>query len=390
MNSSLDIWSLLYALGVLQGIIMIFIMLLLKSANRTGNLLLAAMVGVLTLILLEEFFEAAHLFTHFPKLLLTTFPLDMAFGPLIYLYALSLVSREGPSRALLHLLPVAMVTAAFLLFHFGTERGAFVWVAPAPTRLFVALVNLKILYIALYFYTAVRTLRLSNTRSSVGLPYNNEVHINGTLITLRIVFILILIIYTNFNLNVLLPGYFWPSDLLSSLVIVLCIYALVVIAIRFPFVFTALREPASYLSVGANDEKPGRYKSSSLTAAQKKIYLDQLFNWMKVEKPFRNQQLKVEDLAEQLNIPAHHVSQIINEVLDKNFYEFVNYYRVQEVQEMINDPAQKHKSMLGIALDAGFNSKATFNRVFKEFTGMTPSTYKSRLQASDKFDPSGK
>ncbi|MBV6655045.1 MAG: AraC family transcriptional regulator, partial [Mameliella sp.] len=70
------------------------------------------------------------------------------------------------------------------------------------------------------------------------------------------------------------------------------------------------------------------------------------------------------------------LSAIINSCLGKNFHDFVNEYRIEEVKRRILDPAYDHWSLLGIALDCGFNSKSTFNRIFKKFTGYTPRAFK--------------
>ena len=73
------------------------------------------------------------------------------------------------------------------------------------------------------------------------------------------------------------------------------------------------------------------------------------------------------------------LSEAINSGVGKNFNDFVNSYRVKEVEQMLQDGKQEQLSLLGIALECGFNSKATFNRVFKKMTGQSPSQYVSSL-----------
>ena len=64
-----------------------------------------------------------------------------------------------------------------------------------------------------------------------------------------------------------------------------------------------------------------------------------------------------------------------------NFYEFINQYRIDEVKRLMDDPANKHLKLISLAYDAGFNSKASFNRIFKQMTEMTPSQYYSLQEA---------
>ncbi len=85
--------------------------------------------------------------------------------------------------------------------------------------------------------------------------------------------------------------------------------------------------------------------------------------------------LTINELATELNLPTKFISFLITTYYAKNFNDFVNHFRVNEVIKKMADPTQKHKSLLGIALDAGFNSKSSFNQVFKQHTDKTPSEY---------------
>jgi AraC-like DNA-binding protein len=76
-----------------------------------------------------------------------------------------------------------------------------------------------------------------------------------------------------------------------------------------------------------------------------------------------------------LDVPRNQLSGVINQVHGKNFYEFVNLYRINEVKRLLTDPKNKHLKLISIAYDAGFNSKASFNRIFKQMTNMTPSKF---------------
>lgn len=100
---------------------------------------------------------------------------------------------------------------------------------------------------------------------------------------------------------------------------------------------------------------------------------------MRERKPYLESQLTIKDLADTLQVNPKHLSQVINEQLDQNFFNYINSYRVNEVKNRIADPDYRHLTVLGIALDCGFNSKSSFNSVFKKITGQTPTSYKSEL-----------
>jgi len=93
------------------------------------------------------------------------------------------------------------------------------------------------------------------------------------------------------------------------------------------------------------------------------------------EKMYRNPELTLTDLANQLGTNPSLLSKIINRSFGKNFNDYVNQYRVLEVKENLANPANAHLTIMSLAYDAGFNSKATFNRAFKKFTGDSPKTY---------------
>ncbi len=100
-------------------------------------------------------------------------------------------------------------------------------------------------------------------------------------------------------------------------------------------------------------------------------------DYFKTERPYLDPDLTLPRLAKSLNVPLHHLSQVINEVYGQNFFEFINKYRVEEVKNKIVDPKFDKYSLLGIAFESGFNSKSAFNRVFKKFTGTTPSEFRN-------------
>ncbi|KUG24791.1 transcriptional regulator, arac family [hydrocarbon metagenome] len=127
-----------------------------------------------------------------------------------------------------------------------------------------------------------------------------------------------------------------------------------------------------------------KYATSSLKDIEKEKLIKRLTESMEDEKPYLNENLTLKELANKLETTPNNLSQIINEKFNKNFYEFINEYRIKEVKSLLANPNYSHYSMLGIAFECGFNSKSTFNSVFKQFTGKTPTEFKK----SD-FDLSG-
>lgn len=97
------------------------------------------------------------------------------------------------------------------------------------------------------------------------------------------------------------------------------------------------------------------------------------------EKLYQDAQLSMDTLAKKTDLSNGYLSKIINQKEGKNFYDFINSYRVKEVKANLTHPDYAHYSILGIGLEAGFKSKSTFNAVFKKMTGMTPSAFKKSI-----------
>lgn len=98
-------------------------------------------------------------------------------------------------------------------------------------------------------------------------------------------------------------------------------------------------------------------------------------NVMTIEKPYLDPKLSLNKLARITDLPSSKLSYLINNYAEQNFYEFVNGYRINEVKSRLSDKQFANYSILGIAEESGFNSKASFNRIFKNQLGMTPSEY---------------
>jgi AraC-like DNA-binding protein len=129
-------------------------------------------------------------------------------------------------------------------------------------------------------------------------------------------------------------------------------------------------------------DQPSAPISNSQTSVEpNKILIEKVVQHMIDKKPYLDAELTLSGLAKDLSMSRSQLSQLINDGIGENFYDFVNKYRVEEVKRLMTDPRISNYSLLGIALEAGFKSKSTFNLIFKRFTGLTPSEYKKNLSA---------
>jgi AraC-like DNA-binding protein len=125
-----------------------------------------------------------------------------------------------------------------------------------------------------------------------------------------------------------------------------------------------------------------KYAKQSITEDDQLRYLETLREFMDRQKPYLDADITIRDLSESVGIPIHHLSIVINSRLGKNFTAFINEYRIHEVKDIIAAEAGGGDiNILNIAFRAGFNSKSSFNNVFKKLTGKTPSQYMKAVAA---------
>ena len=138
-------------------------------------------------------------------------------------------------------------------------------------------------------------------------------------------------------------------------------------------VYIALRRPETF-------QQTQKYQSSILNKSDKEVYRVKLISLMNQEKLYLNPSITINEIAQKLDIHPIYVSQIINEIFQQNFRDFVNKYRIEECKRLLTQE-DHHLNIMGIALDSGFNSKSAFNRAFKRHTGITPKEFKKSVSS---------
>ena len=114
------------------------------------------------------------------------------------------------------------------------------------------------------------------------------------------------------------------------------------------------------------------------TSPQKLEQIEALKKVMQSSKPYLNPELTLQDLADSIDIPKHQLTNLFNVHMGLNFFEFVNGYRIDEAKERLLDPQYENFTIIAIAFDCGFNSKSTFNTLFREKTGLTPRQFRNQ------------
>ncbi|WP_452228124.1 helix-turn-helix domain-containing protein [Lacinutrix sp. MEBiC02404] len=153
-------------------------------------------------------------------------------------------------------------------------------------------------------------------------------------------------------------------------------YLLVVIAFLFyAITLKLILSPKDALP----NKKAIKYKNSNLNPEQILKYKKDLIHKMEKDKAFTDAKLSIHKVADDLKIPRQYISEILNNHMHTSFQDFVNEYRVEAFIKLLKNDQYAHYTLLAIANEVGFNSKATFNATFKRIKGLTPSEYKKKF-----------
>ena len=309
--------------------------------------------------------------------------LPLVHGPFLYLYTYQQTSSKPfQLRQLFHFLPLFLSYLLFSRFFLMThEQQAQVFRDAGSDFQVESAINLYAIYLSGIVYVALSLIRLLKYRRKMVQQFSNTERINFNWLLYLIIWMVIIwtvilfmrddnLIFGAASLFVLWIGYF---------------------GIRQVQVFT--QRPAPQVTVPSDPvpvapaETDGetviptqpagqvKYQKSSLSPDEAASIHARLRQLMEEKKPFKDPDLTLDDLAEQLDVHPNHLSQVINSREHKSFYDLINEQRVQDFIKHVTRDESQQFTMLAIALDSGFNSKASFNRNFKKYTGHTPSDY---------------
>jgi AraC-like DNA-binding protein len=352
-----------------------FILFVFKK-NKNANFFLAIFIIVHAVSFLPVFLTGNQLYTIAYWLTFFTFPANSLTGVFIYYYTLFMTGRAEKinKRDIIHFLfgIVFIIVNAFSYdFKEYSQDSIFVFI-----MIQFGVIN-SLIYTILSFIKIKKYSRdIKNYTSNIeriDISWLNKIIYFSVLSS--IVFI---VCYWLF-LSVMLLVYAVSIDILIFIAI---LFILAYYIINQPEIGKGNREMYSIL----NDLKKRhdntavkRYDTIHFDKQTQESYLRLLDEYMENHKPYLNERITIKDISEGLNLPYYHLSIMINNLLKKNFCDLINEYRIREAINILNDSKKEAVNILTIAFKCGFNSKSTFNRVFKNKTGTTPSKYKKSV-----------
>lgn len=302
-------------------------------------------------------------------------------GPVLLWYTRSLIYREYriTRRDLIYLVPFVAYALFEYFSYFRFDSGTKVSMLEGYTPYDETLLNLAIGFVREVLrvvFGMFCLLEIHNCRRRIQDSYSNIEKIDFTwLLMLVLGFLVIRCWAVLVNIALTLAAHleimvdFRIMGLTSNYTVFILISAMIFLSLSYSSMFEGLERKA--------DEEDPQQKAEEKPAVDSAL-AEKISRYMEEEKPFLAPTLTLEQLSGLLQIPKRALSNTINRHFGRNFFEFVNHYRIEEAKQRLANPDCAEQTVMDIMLDSGFNTKATFNSFFKKLVGMTPTEYRHR------------
>ena len=325
----------------------------------------------------------------FPHLYRTALPVAMLQGPSIYYYILTSLIQplRFPKKYFIHIIPTI---AAFILFipyylmpaeqkirlieerylnELNMIHGPDGFISGNNIGLIVAI------YTMIYLFMAVRLVwrnrdEIQETDGSSLFWMFYICAIPGIIFAL--------LFWASVDPSTSVYSYFFAGAGVANLSLVLFLF------LRPDILYGALAGKIQNYEIKESRPEEPEEDTTYLTDEQISDYLSQLQSYMDSKRPFLNQKLRLNHLSENLKIPRHHLSWLLNNVIGMNFNDYINLNRLEYIKKNIRSSTFQRMTLEGMAYEAGFNSRTTFTHAVKKNHNMTPSEYfKPMLNTAD-------
>jgi len=378
----IGIFDVIIFLGVFQGLLLSWFFIKNSGGNRKANLYQGLFLVTISLSIFEEWLNNTGVIVR--VLWLTNFSesFNFAFAPLFYFYIRTCINPDSKRKTWVHFIPF-FFWAVYMIFAFmqpdGNKYNSYIqtkhpdWAAmpwddsisddPLGVRRFVN--HLMLLQLAVYIFLSARAVVMKFRSSGESLVRTE----NTMLRVLRNSVIHVLILISIMIITKIVFG--MRSDIGGYLVasyVSFMIYATTWQILNRSDYFDT---PSSFLFFPAV-----KYRKSSLSEENKEEILKKIKHEMEQGSYFTNSLASLSGLARQINESPHHVSQVINEKMNRNFFEMLAFYRVEHAKKLIRQDKHGKITVEELAELVGYNSKSSFNSAFKKYSSKTPSEYR--------------
>lgn len=367
-----------------------------KKGKTQADWILFTWLIVMGLDISIYYLEFTNTILQFPYLLGCIFPLGMLHWTFLYLYIDSLTSKIPLThRSLIHFLPFLISIISFIPFYIlSNESKINIFKSLGKGIEIQITINDILMPLSGLVYIILSIIKLWRYKQIIRheFSYLEKINLNWliyVIVGIIVFYLTILLTWNNIYLYyalvgfVIFIGFFGIKQvgIFSQTRYIVSETGKSISEHESNPIATAenhLNNVLTEIPTIINSEIPksiNKYEKSTLTDESATNIHQDLIRIMQSEQLYKNPDLTLDELSEALSVLPNHLSQVINSLENKTFYDYINQLRVNEFIGLISKVDNKKYTLLSLAFECGFNSKSSFNRNFKKVTGLTPSEY---------------
>jgi AraC-like DNA-binding protein len=378
----ISLTDILFILIIFQLLFLSLYLLTQEKGKRISNLLLGLFFLFISINLLDFFLLQEGFYISNPQLAGLGSCLPLLFGPLIYFYTNSVIYKNFSfsSRNFLHFLPFLVLCAGTEYYYLGkSNSGQEKILSDFRSHHFPLLISIisTLIFIQFLIYVIASLILVSRYKRASRQYFSDSKNMNVSWLYTTLIFFIAIIIIS--AVNGVIAQTNWAKYYLTVFNFIILSMLLFIIRVMLK----ALHKP-DFFSISTEEElriqSSGSHIKSSLKPDNREAgrIAQIVLEYVKNNKPYLDAELTLDQLASQLSIRPRALSQTINEELGQNFYDFINRNRIEEASRLLTNPKDRKITVLEVLYEVGFNSKSSFNTLFKKYTGLTPSEFKKK------------
>lgn len=376
-----EIKSTFHILIIFQCLIFVLYLISHKETKKSSKLIFISLLVVKIMI------ESGGIFCHYsglkeiaireaPLLLYAYVPFKFVYIPILYFYIISLTKKNFKVKVIhsLHLIPFVIALGNIILKFYSIDidvvrelinKGEFLSGFYSKVLIFFE-------YLQFFCYATLSLAVIRKYRKNIKAAFSSIEKINLSWLNL------VLWGLISWNFIRFLEYFLWltvEGIQTQTLYIMYTLAEITFLTFITLLFLKGIKQPLMFFSILEEVVKE-KYEKTGLPDIQKEVLEEKIKQFMADKKPYLNPSLNIKELASNLSIPAHHLSQVINSKFNQNFFDFINSYRIEESKRLLKEYSPHEKTVLEILYEVGFNSKSVFNTAFKKSTGTTPTQYR--------------
>jgi len=362
---TMNFFLILLIATTIQGSLLVFSLLTSKHSNKTANYLLSGLIALFSYYALVKILSNTNEILNYPHLIRTYRPIFVLACPAIYFYCKALTTPDFRFTYIdsLHVVPFGMYTLIMLPFFFSDPATKVASLSLQPFTLsWMIERGFWVIIFLFYFGFSFRTIHYHQQHIKDIFSNLEKVKLDW----LRNLLLVFGIIWTMALLRFLTAygkvGY--ENKFMVPILLCLTIFLIGWYALRQPEIFSdrwdrLIREndwksiplvsmEKDHHEQTARSKQQPKYEYSNLSERDIAKHKDNLIRYLEQKKPYTDPDLKLQNLSEHLGIPSYQLSQIINTELQRNYYDLINSFRIEEAKQRLIDPQHQHTTILAI------------------------------------------